>query len=113
MRIWRIQLSDDEIGGGPVDTEILWCYIEGKFLRVRNIPLFIEGISYDDIIETSIVEDNEHHILNIKQKSDNSTIWVVVNDSKYDNEVVNYFREIGCSVEGGHPTKVILVSTSQ
>ncbi|MCJ8270674.1 MAG: DUF4265 domain-containing protein [Psychrosphaera sp.] len=99
----RFELSQDEIGDGPIDTEAMWCLIVDKGFQIKNIPMFIEGISYDDVVETTLIERNRHRIINTCQRSDNSTIWVVVYDDKYESEILKSFREVGCSVEGGNP----------
>ncbi|WDD98214.1 DUF4265 domain-containing protein [Thalassomonas actiniarum] len=97
------QLNDDEIGDGPIDTEALWCLMVDGGLQIKNISMFIEGISYNDVVETKELKDKRHRILSINQKSENSTIWIVVQNETYDDEIVDKFRNLGCDIEGGKP----------
>lgn len=96
-------LSEDEIGDGPIDSESLWCLELDRGLQILNIPMFLSDLSYLDIVETKAMDNQKHDIINTIEKSDNSTLWVVVKNEDYDNDVVEQLKKMGCQVEGGKP----------
>jgi Domain of unknown function (DUF4265) len=96
-----IKLTEEQIGQDPISTETLWFEIVGKFHRVKNVPLFIDDISYDDLISVEKIGDNLFEIVRIEEHSKNSTIWIFVRDRVFEEKFLNDIRQLECDIEGG------------
>ena len=94
-------LSEEEIGPYPVSSEALWCTPENGNFRLKNIPFFLEGVSFDDIV--SVVREGEHlhRISKVVNPSSNSTLWISIQDSKNGLPLLDALTALGCGVEGG------------
>ena len=92
-------LSEEEIRSFPVSTESLWLDKVGSYFQVKNIPMFIEGMAYDDIIKIKTVGDNLYQLDSVKKVSGNSNIWVLLKD--FESTVTDKLIKVGCGVEGG------------
>lgn len=95
------QLTEEQAGPFPVSTESLWCLPVGENFRVRNIPFFIDDISFDDVISVTPVSDGVFSVANVVAASKNSTIWVCCRAEEYEAPFTNKLLALGCGVEGG------------
>lgn len=98
------RLSEDEQGPYPVSTESLWCQPQdGGCYRIENIPFFLEGLSYGDLVTIREVEDepNVYLINEIIEQSGYSTIWVLVKERAGGMAVIDALATQGCTREGG------------
>lgn len=95
------RLSEEQAGPFPVSTESLWCIKEEGNYRIKNIPFFIDGISFDDLISIIHLSDDLVEIDEVIQASGNSTIWLYVKDELHGAEALNAIKLLGCGVEGG------------
>jgi len=96
-----IRLTDEQIGPYPIATETLWFDIEeGKF-RLRNVPCFVDQVSFDDVVSLEAIGDHEWRIDAILQQSGNSTIWLLVEDTQQGEPVIRAIKKLGCAVETG------------
>ncbi len=72
----KFKLTDDQMANYPVTTESIWCDVEGDYYRVKNIPQFLDDLSYDDLISIKNESENEFSVEKIIEPSKNSTIWI-------------------------------------
>lgn len=93
------ELTDEQKGPFPVSTETLWCTVEGEYYRVKNIPFFIDNLSFDDLISIGRVGNELFEIRSIVSESGNSTIWIYF--KKKDKRIIKHIVELGCGVESG------------
>lgn len=94
------KLTKEQIGNDPISTETLWCEKVHDFFKVKNIPLFIDGISYDDVISVMPVEEG-YSIDCIKKPSKNSTIWIFVHEPTAGGIIISALKSLGCGIESG------------
>lgn len=97
----NILLTPEQAGPYPVSAECLWCAQEGRYYRVKNVPLFIDGISFDDVISVTEVSKDLFQIENIVQRSENSTIWIYLKDEVGGEDIMEQLLCMGCGREGG------------
>jgi Domain of unknown function (DUF4265) len=95
------QLTDKQMGDGPVSTESLWCAAEAGLFRVKNIPFFIDGLSFDDLISVKRRSDESYDIAGIIERSRNSTVWLYLKKESGGRCVLDEVKGLGCGVEGG------------
>ncbi len=94
-------LSDKQAGPFPVSTESLWCDCEKGNYRVKNIPFFIDNLSFDDLISVTEVSEGLFEIQTIVEFSRNSTIWIYLKDEINGKAIIDELLNIGCGVESG------------
>jgi hypothetical protein len=95
-------LTDAQAGPFPVSSEAIWCLEENGNYRVRNIPFFIDGVSFDDVIEVEPeATDGKWRIRRVVLASGNSTIWMYAKESVRGLQLVDRLVATGCGVEGG------------
>jgi hypothetical protein len=95
------KLTDEQMGPFPVSVESLWCESEGIYYRVKNAPFFIDGISFDDLIAVSKIDDHLYRIDSVEAPSKNSTIWVYSKDEVQGGRLLESLNKLGCGIEGG------------
>lgn len=90
----------------PADIEHVWLEPEDNFYIVKNFPLFVKGIAFEDKI--SIELDENDYVINWKViiPSDNSLIWIY---EREPSDVLDRLHAIGCGVESGSFTKLAAV----
>lgn len=96
-----IKLTKDQMGEYPVSTESLWFDLEGNYFKLKNVPFFIDNLSFDDVISVILIEDNLYKIEKIIFKSKNSTIWLCVGNEEKGKLVLSDINKLGCTIEGG------------
>lgn len=97
---FTISLSDEQRGPFPVATESIWFDKVSPGWRIKNIPFFVDGVAFDDIVKLSMLETGEYIIDLVLEESGNSTIWVYINNKVGEN-CLQELKNIGCGVEGG------------
>ena len=98
-----LALEKNEIGNGPIYAENIWCKVEEGRYKVSNIPMFKENLSLGDLILVSMENRGTQKLLEIVEKSNNSTVWIYVKDAQLDDWVIKSVTELGCQIEGGKP----------
>jgi len=93
-------LTEDQRGPYPIDGESIWCDPVGKYFRIKNIPFFIDGIAYDDVIEVEPVQDR-FIVKRVVSPSGNSTVWIFLESEPAATRFVAELKRLGCGVEGG------------
>lgn len=98
-----IQLTREQIGSFPVSIEHLWFDKHGEYYQLKNIPQFVDEVSYDDLVEIRRVDESYFVINRVIKPSKNCTIWILFASGHYSDadEFFNKMRELGCGVEGG------------
>ncbi|MBB6521316.1 DUF4265 domain-containing protein [Pseudoteredinibacter isoporae] len=92
-------LTEDQIGPFPVSIESICCECEGEYLRVKNIPFYVDNLSFDDLISVIEVGRKEYQIDEVVSESGNSTVWVYVKSEI--TGVIEQLKALGCGVETG------------
>ena len=98
---FAIKLTDEQRGSFPVSIEHLWFEQKEPFYQLKNIPQFVDEVSYDDLVELKEVGEGEYTIQRVVIPSDNSSLWLLFKDYNYVEELVGRLKLIGCGVEGG------------
>jgi hypothetical protein len=96
-----ILLTEDQAGDFPVSSETIWCIEEGEFFRVKNVPFFIDQVSFDDVISVRESADGFFEIIDVILPSSNSTIWLYFKTGSAEQAVLDKLIQKGCGVEGG------------
>ncbi len=96
-----IQLTEDQMGDYPVSTESLWFDKEGDYFRLKNIPFFIDNLSYDDLVEIRQCSSDTYEIVSVVSLSKNSTVWLCINDGDAAKTILDGMKQLGCIIEGG------------
>ena len=93
------KLEQDEDGYPPAEWESLWAKKLGsnRFL-IENIPFFVRGLSYGDVIQANIIDD-EYHFSRVFEYGGQSTIRVVPFDSCDLEEFQVKLKRLGCDIE--------------
>lgn len=96
-----IKLTAEQSEGYPVSTESLWFLEDGSYLRLINIPFFIDDISMEDVLELKPIGEDLFAIKRVAKRSGNSTIWVSLNVDDKGKERLEAIHALGCGYEGG------------
>lgn len=83
-------------------TETLWAEIISKdTFQVKNIPFYIKGISYDDIIKANN-KDELYEYNSIVKKSGHSTYRIIqLANKEIFTKKLKILEKIGCTYEQG------------
>jgi hypothetical protein len=95
-------LQQDEEGWPPAASEGLWAEVtdRGGEYRVDNIPLWIEGVSVNDIVAARSTPDGIV-FTEVVEKSGHKTIGVFYETEDTRDAVRARLIELGCEVERG------------
>jgi hypothetical protein len=96
-----IELSESQSEGYPISFETLWFDLCGEFYRLKNIPFFIDDLSYDDVISITEASNGHYKIQSVVVESKNSTIWLSVNDEEKVKLYLGKIKKMGCGLETG------------
>lgn len=97
----KFRLTDEQAGPFPVASESLWCDQEGSLYRVKNIPFFIDNISFDDLVSISKDANGICEVVEVVSKSANSTVWIYLRESSLGTVLIDELVSGGCGVESG------------
>lgn len=96
------QLTKDEDGYPPDDTETLWVEEVGRNLyRVDNIPFYVNDLSPDDIVEGKVKNDILEYSKTVS-KSKSSVIRIVFFKKEIAHGILGDLVANGCRWEGSH-----------
>ena len=95
------RLSEEQAGPFPVSTESLWCSHETEGFRIRNVPFFLDDVSFDDVIAVQKLDDGSYVIKEVLVPSGNSTIWLYLKDPVNSRHIVDQIIALGCAAESG------------
>jgi hypothetical protein len=114
----HFKLNQNEDGYPPFSSEAIWCEkLEEHQFRVDNIPFFVTGVSFLDIV--SVHEEPEGY-LNFDQlveESGHSTIRVIFLDNADDrrplevrsHELARQLEVLGCGVSVSPPPLLLAI----
>lgn len=95
------KLSEEQMGPFPISSESLWFIKEVKGYRLKNIPFFIDELSFDDVIQVKQRDDELYILEQVLIPSGNSTIWIYLKDLKVSQCIVEKIIKMGCGIESG------------
>lgn len=96
-----IRLTPEQAGPFPVSTESIWFEEMGSLFKVKNIPFFVDDISFDDVVALSRSSDDIFEVVNVVKRSGNSTVWLYFKQEGNEQSVISKIKEIGCGIESG------------
>lgn len=93
------ELEQDEDGYPPEKWESIWALPigKGKF-KIDNIPFYVPSLSCDDIV-TAEMRGTEYFFQSLIERSNNSTIRMIIYDKNNIENVRQRLVEFGCDVE--------------
>jgi hypothetical protein len=99
----KITFILDSIDGyPPVGYESVWAkQVSETCFEIANIPFYAKGVSFDDIVECSYVE-NEHVFRKSHKDSGNSTLRAIVFAEESLETVKEKILLLGCGYEVCH-----------
>lgn len=95
---FRLDREDD---WPPVRLESLWCEQVERGYKVKNTPLFIKNLAFDDVIEVVEEKDGEVVSWQLVALSGNSTLWLFFREDAPESDVLDSLSKLGCGFEGG------------
>jgi hypothetical protein len=96
------RLEPDEHGYPPTEWETLWGFEVGPQLySIDNVPFFVQGISWKDIVSVKREEDGLH-FKEIVEPSGHSVLRVMVFDESMVADVRQTLQQKGCDTELSH-----------
>jgi hypothetical protein len=103
----KVRLCDP----GGANTETLWASpIETNLYQLENSPFFAYGVSWQDVIEARLGDDQVLEYVRCVKKSGNRTVRIIFQDYRSTDpgaeEVLMGLRNLGCSYEGMQPRMV-------
>jgi hypothetical protein len=114
----RFDLEQDDSGCPPADSEMMWAVLVGdEQYRLDNIPFFICGVSYCDVVTAYKGTDGLHRFKDLVRESGHSTLRIILHEKQSKKESlddrVKVLRDrlklLGCSSEKSHITGLISV----
>jgi Domain of unknown function (DUF4265) len=114
----RFELEQDDSGYPPADSEMIWAVpVAGEHYRVDNVPFFVYGISYCDVVSVSKGNDGLLRFKDLIREGGHSTLRVIVHDAPTEkkslDERTDTLREqltlLGCPSEKSHIKGLISV----
>jgi hypothetical protein len=98
----RFPLPPDE----NAEAEWLWAEpVEDLQFRLKNTPLFVEGIANDDVIE-AVLDDNTLNFRRVVQRGGHSTYRIALQPNASSERVAALTTALehrGCGIEGVSP----------
>ncbi|MEM7281108.1 MAG: DUF4265 domain-containing protein [Pseudomonadota bacterium] len=98
---FSIRLTEEQIRSFPVSIESMWFEESNGFYLLKNVPQFVDDLSYDDLVSLEEVGENLYVIEKIVRPSKNSTIWILLTDFDAKSQVIDSITALGCGIEGG------------
>ena len=103
-------LEQDEDGYPPVNVESVWARkTSDNFYELDNIPFYVRGISYKDVVDVARDDEGALNFKNIVRRSGHSTVRVIVSDLKDRDDLRKKLEDFGCSWEGSNQPSLIAV----
>ena len=97
------QVASNSLG---FKTERLWAKkLQTNQFQVKNIPFYVKGISYGDIIEGKEISEDVFEFVKIIKYSGHSTFRIYVNNDVLNKEkvlrnIINELNDMGVKTEG-------------
>jgi hypothetical protein len=98
-------------GAHEGDVETLWAVpVDKNLYRLDNSPFFAYGVSWQDVIEARLAEDQFLEYVRCVRKSGNRTLRVIFQEYRSEDqsakEILRELRNLGCSYEGMQPRMI-------
>ena len=94
-------------GWPPYDIEHLWFEKDGSIYRLKNFPMYVKGIAFDDVVNLTFDDDGNVVSWTEVESSGNSLVWIYEKDK---TDVVDRLSALGCGVESGENMKLYAVN---
>jgi Domain of unknown function (DUF4265) len=85
--------------GDHREVETIWAVPVAKGYRVDNIPFYVRGVAWGDVVHVTVEEDGQLRYEGIVDPSGHSTIRLWFSNAADVPNVRKSLREIGCGSE--------------
>lgn len=103
------RLQKDETGYPPDDWESLWASeIEMGLYSIDNIPFFVRGISWGDIVSAE-PKQGELRFKQLERQSGHSVLRIIVYDVSEVEDLRKDLQHLECDTEKSHVPGLIAV----
>ena len=118
LRKVHFKVVPNEDGYPPFNSEAMWCIrIDRKRFRVDNIPYFVKGVSYGDVISVSEDKDGYLSFVEVTEDGGHSTFRVILDDECADQppaevrirELARTLEELGCATAISPPPEILAI----
>jgi hypothetical protein len=107
------ELNQDDDGWPPYASECMWADTLGKCrYRLNNIPFFVEGVSFGDVVEAKI-RNGRACFVSLVEASLNSTLRAFCSNAQKKNEFKKWLEKNGCMWEFGFDGNYIVVNVPE
>lgn len=102
LRKVHFEVMQDEDGYPPFNSEGMWCIrIDEQRFRVDNIPYFVTGVSFGDVVSVAEDKDGRLNFKEVVEEGGHSTFRVIINDELDDQQPPEVrIRELASKLEG-------------
>ena len=115
MNSKKVVLRQEYDDSDELDIETPWAdYLGNNQYQLKNFPFFFYGISYDDIFEAKVTEENDErpYFTRIIKKSGHKTIRVIFEESAKESEesrrILERLKDMECGYEGNGATFFVI-----
>jgi len=114
----RFRVDQDEDGYPPFSSEVMWCArVDDKLFRLDNIPYFVAGVSYGDVISVIEDKDGSLNFHELVEENGHSTLRVMFLDTSIDArpveiravELKTRLTEKGCLTRISPPPQILAI----
>lgn len=114
----HFKVIPDQDGYPPFNSENLWCMrIDERRFRVDNIPFFVKGVSYGDVVSVAEDENGNLNFVEVIEERGHSTFRVIINDELDDQqppeirirELAAELEELGCATSISPPPELLAI----
>ena len=103
-QLMKIVFDLDCIDGyPPVKREMLNAVrLDKNSFRIKNVPFFVEEVSYDDVVAASETENPEQFdFLFVEENSPYTSISIIILDETVSEDLKDLFNGLDCVMEYG------------
>jgi hypothetical protein len=109
----RFDLAVDD-GFPPVSSELIFgSALSNERVRIDNTPFFVECVAVGDIVQCSpVAEGDIVNFIRMEQRSGNRSLSIIFIDSRIEEEVYQYVRNLGHYCEYGEFPEYSMLAVS-
>jgi hypothetical protein len=93
MKSLNFRLEIDEDGWPPAGAECLHVEPVPQGYQIKNFPIFIKNLAYDDIISVQLDEEGYVSDWRMIEESGHSTIWIM---NYQEGDLLDQLEKLGC-----------------
>lgn len=110
VKVFFVQQIDND----QMETESLWCTVQGEYFVIDNIPFVAKRISLGDTIKAEYdEEDQAYYFEDFVEVSGNTTVRIYLEDESLIETIRGQLKELGCESEVLLQRRIIAVNIPQ